>query len=186
MLLLHARHLLAQAFVDEAQRILRRRIGGAVVDGVDAEEQILAGEIVIEARGAEVLADILFRMAEGLGDSAAEFRAVGHRPKRQQRFDGRIHANILLRARGVGEIALARLVVRYQGHGAQAPVLPEALVVAEEEELVLPNRAAQRAAELVALKFGNRSGVEVVAGIESAVADELKCRAVELDWFRRW
>ena len=42
MLLLHAGHLFAQALVDEAEGVLRGRVGGAVVDGVDGEEQILA------------------------------------------------------------------------------------------------------------------------------------------------
>ena len=42
------------------------------------------------------------------------------------------------------------------------------------------NGAAERAAELVALKLGNRALVEVVARIERAVAEELECRAVQL------
>ena len=70
MLLLNAGDLLAQALVDEAERILRGRVGGAVVDGVDGEEQILAAEVVVEARGAEVFADVLLGMAEGFGDAA--------------------------------------------------------------------------------------------------------------------
>ena len=156
MLLLHARHLFAQALVDQAQRILRGRVRGAVVDGVDGEEQILAAEVVVKARGAEVFADMLLGVAEGLCDSAAKFRTVLHRPQREQGRDGRIDADKLFPAFRVGQIALARPIVGHERDGAQAPVLAEALVVAEEEELVFANWSAERAAELVALKFGNR------------------------------
>ena len=92
MLLLNAGDLLAQALVDVAQRIGRWRSRGACIDRVDGEEQILAAEIVIEASGAEVLFDVLRRMAEGFGDAAGisvrqEFRSVRDRPKIQQRHN---------------------------------------------------------------------------------------------------
>ena len=62
----------------------------------------------------------------------------------------------------------------------KSPVLAESFVVAEEKQLVGANGAAERCAELVALKLGNRALVEVVARIECAVANELKCCAVQL------
>jgi hypothetical protein len=58
--------------------------------------------------------------------------------------------------------------------------MPEAFVVAENEELVVANGSAERAAELIALKFGDGTNVEVVASVERAVADEFKCVAVQL------
>ncbi len=186
MLLLHAGYLFAQAFVHQAQRILRGRVGSAVVDGVDGEEEIFAAEVVVKTRGAEVFADVLLGMAEGLRNSAAQFRTVLHRPQREQRRDGRIDADELLLSCGVGQIAQARLVVGHEGDGAQSPVLAEALVVAEEEELVRANGAAERSAELVALKLGNVALIEVVARIEGAVANEFECCAVQTDWCRRW
>ncbi len=87
---------------------------------------------------------------------------------------------MLLHARRVGHIPQPRLVVRHQCDCAQSPVLPEAFVVAEEKELVVANGPAERAAELVALEFGNRSSVEVVPGIERTVTDEFERRAVRL------
>ena len=118
-------------------------------------------------------------MAEGFSDSAAQLRAVLHRPQREQRRDRRIDADILLLPGRVGQIAQAGLIVRYESDSAQAPILAEAFVVAEEEELVGANGSSERAAELVALKLGNGALVEVVARIECAVADEFKCGAVQ-------
>ena len=56
-------------------------MGGAVVDGEDCEEQVFAGEVGVEARGAEVLADVLLGRGEGFGDAGGQavledFRAV--------------------------------------------------------------------------------------------------------------
>ncbi len=86
---------------------------------------------------------------------------------------------MLLHARRVRNVALARLVVRHEGYVAQAPGLAKAFVVAEEKELVLADWAAQSSAELVALELGNRCLVKVVARVESAVADELEGGAVQ-------
>ncbi len=76
VLLLNAGHLLAQALVNQTQRILRGRVGGAVVHGVDAKEQIVRCKIVVETRGAEVFADLLLRMAEGFRNAAAELGPI--------------------------------------------------------------------------------------------------------------
>ncbi len=70
MLLLNTGDLLAQVLVDVAQRIGRWRSRGACIDRVDAEEQILAAEVVIEASCTEVLKDMLRRMAEGFSNAA--------------------------------------------------------------------------------------------------------------------
>ena len=70
MLLLHADHLFAQPLVDGRVGILRRRVGVAVIDGVDAEEQIVLGEIRVDAGGAEIFADMLRRIGERFGNAA--------------------------------------------------------------------------------------------------------------------
>ena len=169
MLLLHAAYLLAQALVHQAQRIGRRRGGRAVVNGVGGEEQILAAQVIVEPRGAEVLPYVLRGMAERLRDAAAQVWPVL----------GCVDTHVRLPSRRVGQIALPRLVIGNQRHRAQPPVLPEAFVVAEEKQLVLLHRAAQRRAKLVALELRNRRLVKVVARIESAVAQKFKYRAMQ-------
>ncbi len=89
----HARHLLAQENIGEAQRIGRRRIGSAVVHGVNAREGIFIGESLVQARRAKILADMLKGIAECLGDSTVrprrgeQFRPIGHGPQAQQRLN---------------------------------------------------------------------------------------------------
>ena len=61
-------------------------------------------------------------------------------------------------------------------------VFAVALVVGEEEGLVLEDRAAERAAELVLLEIGLGAAgavVEEVVGVERVVAVELEAAAVE-------
>ena len=63
----------------------------------------------------------------------------------------------------------------------------ETFVVAEEEDLVLDDRAAGRGAELVLAEFAfGAPGVvfEPVGGVELVVAEELPCGAVEASWCR--
>ena len=67
-----------------------------------------------------------------------------------------------------------------EGDVGDAEVLAVAFVVGEEEELVVPDGAAERGAEVVALELGDAGLVEVVAGVEEAVAEELVGGAVEL------
>ena len=100
--------------VDQAQRILRRRVGAAVIHRVDGEEQVLAAQIVVQPHRAEVLADVLQGMAEGFADAAAQLGAVLRRPERQQRRHGGIHADVLFIARRVRQITLPRLRYRAQ------------------------------------------------------------------------
>ena len=58
--------------------------------------------------------------------------------------------------------------------------MTETLIVAEEKKLVALDGTAQRGAEVVALELGNAGEVEIVAGIEEAVADELVNVTVKL------
>ena len=71
-------------------------------------------------------------------------------------------------------------VVGDEGDVGEAEVLAVALVVGEEEELVLADGAAEGGAEVVALELGDVGLVEVVAGVEGGVAEELVCGAVEV------
>ena len=72
---------------------MRGCVGDGVVDGVDGEEQIVRREVGVEARGAEVLADVLSGRGECLGDAGGkaggreEFRAVLRWPQVQQASD---------------------------------------------------------------------------------------------------
>ena len=89
-----------------------------------------------------------------------------------------------------------QLVLRRQRQHAQRPQrLAEALVVEEEEQLVLDDRTAEVHAELVAVERGflngvDRAGVAHQVRLEEArrvqvgVADELVQRGVEAGWFR--
>src|SRR5271157_4892956 len=100
MLLLNARDLLAQAFFDPTDRILRRSVGGAVVYGVYREEKILAAEVVVKPRGAKIFADVLLGMAERLRDSARlslrqQLRPIGNRPQFQQRRGRGVDPDVL-------------------------------------------------------------------------------------------
>jgi hypothetical protein len=77
------------------------------------------------------------------------------------------------------------VVVGLQRNVGHAEVLAIALVVAEEEELVLADGPAQRCAEVVALELGDARGIEVVARVEERVAQELVRGTVNAGWCRR-
>ena len=100
MLLLDAGDLLAQAFVDHRERICGRGVGGGVVDGVDGEEEILGADVVVEARGAEVFADVClgllkaWAMPVASGSWIGQFRAVRVRPELQQIGDAGSEADV--------------------------------------------------------------------------------------------
>ena len=162
----NAGHLLAQGFNVVAQGIYGRRIVKAVVDGVDGVGGVFGRKRAIDARGAEILADGLQRMAEGFGDAAAEFGTVGNGPQREKR----LHA---------GDSFCSRGVVRDESDVANTKALTEALVVDEEKCFVFLNRAAERAAENVALEMRDRTLVEKVARVERAIAKEFVNAAVK-------
>src|ERR1051325_5647359 len=52
-------NLFAQGDVYEGERVAGGGMGGAVVDGVDGGQRVVLCEILVEARGTEVLADVL-------------------------------------------------------------------------------------------------------------------------------
>src|SRR5450755_4086624 len=84
-----AHYLLSECHVDEAERVIRRRVGIAVVSRVYAGQGVLSRERLIDASCSEILSDLLNRIAESLGNSAwrsvrvQELRAVRDRPQRE-------------------------------------------------------------------------------------------------------
>ena len=75
MRLAQAGHLFAQGDVGRGDRIAGRREARAVVERVDDGERILVRESLIEARGAEILADVLQGIGEDFGDMSRAFPA---------------------------------------------------------------------------------------------------------------
>ena len=143
--------LLAQCFVDDGEGVGGGRVGGGVVDGVDAEEKILCAKVVVGACGAEVFTDGLLRIAEGARDAGGlaggwigQFGAVGRGPELQKISDAGREADIDERAAGTdGKISLARVRIGDEGDVAEAEVLSVTFVVAEEEDLVAADGAAE-------------------------------------------
>ena len=77
------------------------------------------------------------------------------------------------------EVTAAHRVCRLGQHGGACSVHTQPLVVAKEECLVLPDRAAERAAELILLELRLR-GIEELPRIERVVAKELECRTMKV------
>src|SRR4029077_3015075 len=123
---------------------------------------ILLRDILIEANSAEIFPDVLFGVAIGTGNAAGlagsgeKFRSVRYRPQREQR----LHA---------GNRGCAGGCVGHQREIAEAKILPEAFVVTEDEGFVFAQRAAERAAEDVALEVRDASLIEEIAGVERGV-----------------
>ena len=175
----------AETLVDERKGILRRGVRDGVVDGVDREEEVAIAEVFVEAGGAEVFADVLGGIGEGLGDAGGaavgveQFGTVGHGPEIEQSGNTCAERDGGGAALAVGQNALPGLGVWNEGNVRQAEVLPIAFVVAEQEAAVVADGAAKRAAVVVALEVGDAGLVEVVAGVEEGVAEELVGRAVQ-------
>ena len=62
--------------------------GGAVVYGVGGEEEVVGREVGVDAGGAEVFANALEGVGEGLGDATAELHGAGG-PESEEGLDGR-------------------------------------------------------------------------------------------------
>ena len=126
MLLLRAQDLFAQSFVDGGIRVLRGSICVTVIHGIDAEEQIVRGQVGVDPRGAEIFADVLWRIGEGFCNPAwrairiKQLGTVGYRPKRKQRPDD-------------GGSSGTRGVVGNEADCAQPQMLAVTFVVAKAE-----------------------------------------------------
>ena len=59
-------------------------------------------------------------------------------------------------------------------------MLAQALIVAEQERLVLPKGAAQRSSKLVSLEWRCRTLIEVIRRIERIVSQELIRASMQL------
>src|SRR5260370_5746702 len=188
MLLLNAAYLLAKRFVDERKRVLGGSICSRIVDRIDREEEVASRKVGVKARGAEVLADVLGGVGEGLSDSGRiaigieEFRPVLRWPEVEQRSDAGSKSIVFPRSAGVagiGQQTPAGLRVGDERDIRNTEVLTIPFVVAEEEEAVASQRTAERRAVVVALKLGDPGLVEVVARVKVRVAKKLVCGAVK-------
>ncbi len=122
-----------------------------------------------------------------MGDAIARERradeagAAGIRDRRKRIVDGRKRA---VRVAGIREIALALQQRRDVGDIGAGVALAASLISAEEEELLgLPDRTAQRSAELVALEQRALQSGAVVGpgvGVQLVVAQILEGGAVEV------
>ncbi len=146
MLFFNTGDLFAQCFVDDREWIGSGGVGGGIVNGVDAEEEVLCAEIVVGARGAEVFADVLrsgllkarampVALAGGR-DWSAQGRSAWARASAGSATPGASPTLTSEPPERGGEKALARVVIGDQGDVADTEVLAIALVVGEEEELV--------------------------------------------------
>src|ERR1700733_14828600 len=106
-----------------------------VVGGIDGGQRVVGREILIDARGSEIFADVLDRIAEGFGDPAGsavsveQFGAVRDRPERKERLNAWHSLGPRCGVGGEREIA-------------EAERLAETFVVNEEKCLVFDDRAA--------------------------------------------
>src|SRR5436190_5445413 len=92
---------------------------------------------------------------------------IGRRPQRHvlqhglvETGNGSVHAGGRIRKR-----ALPRQLIGNHADIADREALPESFVVAEQKQLVLLNRSAERAAELIPTEGRGRSLVESAAGV---------------------
>src|SRR5262249_31385415 len=118
-----------------------------------------------ELIGYDSLATRLYGPAVCLGDSGGltsgghQFPSIRDRPECKQGFDARDRAG-------------SRSFVGDKRKDAQSQVLPQALVISENEAFVLAKRAAQRSAEIVSLIVRDVAVIEKVARIEGVVSRE--------------
>ena len=173
MLLLDAGDLFAQCFVDEGEWVGGGGVGDGVVDGVDAEEKVFWAEVVVEAGGAEVFADV---------SASGCCRHERCRPP----SSGPLWTGQQLRSRASTLRPQAdgarRAFVGDERDVAEAEVLAVAFVVAEEEELVLADGAAERSAEVVALEAGESATGRSSCGRRARCCAGIRTRRRAADW----
>ncbi len=140
-----------------------------VVEEVGAEDAVFRGELVVDADGEEVFGGDLLADEVVLGDVA---RGGGVLVGDGKEADVLLHGGVC--DPGAGSVR------EDVGGGGVGEVLADGFEVAEEEGVLLPDGAARGGAVLVAAERRRRgSGVEVVSGVERAVAEEAVCRAVD-------
>ena len=152
MRLAQAGHLLAQVMSTNVKGLVVGELPWLSSSGVDGGQRILVREVLVEARRAEILANVLLGLVNAsaiplcvpLEFSSSGPLATGH--SGSQRLDAG-HGG---RPRNGSRRWMP--LVRHQGHVAQPQILPESFIVGENKGLVLLDRPAQRTAELVALE----------------------------------
>ena len=183
-----------------ARRLERRRIEDvARREGVPGENGRLRPRVVVDLEVEVVAVELVRAGGEVI---VGERRDVGRRDELDHLPSGRIDAlgrNAVVREqlppgsvraarRGIvnqraraGEVAVAERVARNGAERGGALPPRRALPVAEEEQLVLPDRAAKRPAELIQDVLRDLGAdEEVVAGAQRAVGMEPLPAAVEL------
>src|SRR6266404_5136966 len=134
----------------------------AVVSCVNTRQRILLCKVLIKPGSSKIFADMLQRIAECFSNPARrpgrgqKFRSVGHGPQSKQRLNTRD---------GTGPGSS----IRHKSYIAQTQILPETLVISEQECLVLPDRPTERTAKLIALKLRDRAMVEEIPGVQCAI-----------------
>src|ERR1017187_7871317 len=180
------------ALVDVARQLFVEGVRSgerSTVPEVGCGELIGRRELVVGVDGEVVLAG-----AEGVGErigpSIAGPRGVSGWQRRQIRQW--IERDVGLNGGADGDLGMAgaggpyahvphACIGRWYGAAGALAVEPaQALVIAEEEGAILDDGAAERSSELIAAQRGNLGRIELVAGVECAVAEELVGVAVEL------
>ena len=139
--LLQAGHLAAQRAVRSEQRIGQRDEAVAVVDGVGAGKRVAVAEVVVGAQRAEIFADAFAWGCSRQGGAAGQPVSpsssgplgCGQNAKYGSIAGFRL-ATWRVDARGIGQQSQARLRVGNHAHAADRQRLPEAFVVAEQEQ----------------------------------------------------
>ena len=126
--------------------------------------------MVIDLAGIEILVSDLAG-----GDPIVAHVARGIEPGVRQRPEGKIrsHRRIDVSRCPWRERRCARCCEGTRSTLETPSDLPQTLIVKEEKCLVVDNRSAHRAAELIAPEGCDRWAIEVVSCIKCAVADEL-------------
>src|ERR1700761_2427468 len=148
VLFLDAERLLAKVLVDDGIGVLLGGVGGGVVNAVNGREEILSGEIGVNAGGTGIHTNMLLRAGERLGDAGEativeDFRPVLNRPEVEQLRGDRVNNDGRFYSAGIGQKAGTGFIIGNQGDVREAEVLAEAFVVAEEEEPVREGRTAK-------------------------------------------
>lgn len=182
--LVDAAYLHAQRGVGGKQGIRQGNQAIAVVNRVGRRERVSIPRGIVGSQRAEILADRLLGILVGKRGSAGDpigqqLRTVGRRPERHVWQHVPVQArNLGLHARSARQEAEPRLGVGHYADAADRQALPEPFVIAEQEEAVLPERSAQRAAELIPPEGRHERLIQNIARVQGAVAQKLEYAAM--------
>ena len=183
----------------DKNRVGRRTRSVAVIHIEIYKEGILAGNCVVEANQAKILANFPLGIADRLGGSRWQTVRQQLRPirRRPEVIGVRQHARLeigngnvctAVRAgicRGIGNVARHQALtgqrIRHERDAAYRQPFPKSFIVSEQECFVLLERTAQRSSKLIPLERRGANGViEEVPGIQSAIAKILERISVPL------